>query len=100
MLCFLLFRLGLFHLVFAMMPMMLFLLAILVVIGIAITITVAVSIAVTIAITLTVAGAIAITIPTISLMLLEFDAVQDNHHVRELVVILEFLQVRQHSLVH
>jgi hypothetical protein len=32
--------------------------------------------------------------------LLELDAIQDNHHVRELIAILEFLQVRQHALVH
>ena len=100
MLCFLFLRLRLFVFVLMMMTMMLFLLALLVVIGIPIAVAITITVAIAVAITITVAGTITITIPAVSLMLLKFNAIQDDHHVRELVIVLEFLQVRQHSFVN
>ena len=71
----------------------------LVIAAIAILVAVAVAIAVTVTIAVAISVAVAVAL-AVAVLLLVLDVVQDDVHVREGAVVLEFLQVRQHPLVH
>ena len=81
-------------------PVVLLLLVVAVTITVAIAIAVAVTITVTITVTIAIAVAITIAAIAVAPALMQFYAIHDHCHARELVVILQFLEIRQHPAVH